>query len=80
MYFLLILIHLLFITTTHLLGFYILEGIFILSFFFSLLYFSPFFFVKEDNIFSFPEFNFSLKETVNLPVILFYIGIYITIF
>ncbi len=80
MYFLLFLIHTAFILSSHFLGYFFLEWVFFISFLFFLLYFSPVFFSKKENNFTLPELNFSIKNSINLPIILFYIALYCIVF
>lgn len=83
MYLILILLHGIFIVSTHLLWYYILEGIFILFFLFFLLYFSPIFFSKKDTVlpdFSFSKISFSLENSILLPMIFFYIAWFFLLF
>jgi len=80
MYFLLFIIHTAFIISAHFLGYFFLEWLFFTSFLFFLLYFSPIFFSKKESNFSFPELNFSIKSSINLPIILFYIALYCIVF
>ncbi len=85
MYVLIIAIHAVFIFTTYLLGYRILEGIFLLLGLFFLFYFSPLFFLDEEKKekgsalpFSFSGVlsQFSLSESIFLPISLLYIAIY----
>lgn len=80
MYLLLFIIHTAFILSTHFLGYFFLEWVFFISFLFFLLYFSPIFFSKKESNFSLPELNFSIKDSINLPIILFYIALYCIVF
>ena len=80
MYLLLFIIHTAFILSTHFLGYFFLEWVFFISFLFFLLYFSPIFFSKKENNFSLPELKFSIKDSINLPIILFYIALYCIVF
>ncbi len=80
MYILLFIIHTAFILSTHFLGYFFLEWVFFISFLFFLLYFSPIFFSKKENNFSLPELNFSIKDSINLPIILFYVALYCIVY
>ncbi len=82
MYFLLILIHLVFIVISHIFGFYLVEGAFFVLGIFFLLYFSPvFFFTKQKNqILEAFSFDLSPKNSLILPLVLVYIGIYLLAF
>ncbi len=82
MYFLLILVHLVFIVISHIFGFYLIEGAFFILGIFFLLYFSPvFFFKKQKNqILEAFSFDFSPKNSLILPLVLMYIGIYLLAF
>ncbi len=83
MYALLFILHGIFIVLSHLLGYYILEGIFLLFLLFFLLYFSPIFFSKKNEdfpTFSFSKISFSLQDSVLLPMIFFYIAIFFLFF
>lgn len=75
MYILLIGIHTIFIICSHLLGLYVLEGIFIILFLYFLLYFSPFFFqrnqTKASALSLFSSISFSPKNSLFLPLSLF---------
>ena len=83
MYILLLILHSTFIIITHLLGYYILEGIFLLFFLFFLLYFSPIFFgkkTKDLSTFSFSKMSLSLQNSLFIPVFLFYTAIFFLFF
>ena len=83
MYILLFLLHGIFIVLSHLLWYYILEGIFILFLIFFLLYFSPIFFSKKDQdfpTFSLSKISFSLQDSLILPMIFFYTAIFFLLF
>ncbi len=83
MYILLLILHSTFIIITHLLGYYILEGIFLLFFLFFLLYFSPIFFEKTPKdltTFSFSKISLSLQNSLFIPVLLFYTAIFFLFF
>lgn len=83
MYALLLILHSIFIILSHLLGYYILEGIFLLFLLFFLLYFSPIFFSKKDQnfpTFSFSKISFSLQDSLLLPMIFFYTAIFFLFF
>lgn len=83
MYFILILLHGIFIGIVHFLGYYILEGIFILLLLFFLLYFSPIFFSKKDTnfpTFSLSKISFSLENSLLLPMVFFYIAGFFLLF
>lgn len=75
MYILLIAIHSVFIITCHFLGLYVLEGIFLISFLYFLLYFSPFFFRSGTSVSQslsfFSSLSFSPKQSLFLPLSLF---------
>lgn len=84
MYLLLIVIHSLFIGISHLFGFYIIEGVFLVLMLFFLLYFSPIFFFKKwketqdiENLFA---FELSPQKSLIIPLVLTYLGIYILAF
>lgn len=82
MYFLLLFIHLIFIVISHIFGFYLIEGAFVVLCIFFLLYFSPVFFFKDQKnqfleIFS---FDLSPQRSLILPLILMYLGIYLLAF
>lgn len=83
MYTLLLILHGTFITISHLLWYYILEGIFFLFLLFFLLYFSPVFFSKKNQ--NFPSFSisnisFSIQDSLILPMIFFYTAIFFLLF
>ncbi len=81
MYFLLVGIHTIFIICSHILWYYLLEGIFILLLLFFLLYFSPIFFLnKETDIKKFTLPSFSPQKSISIPLILVYIALYFLIF
>lgn len=88
MYALIIAIHAIFVWVAHLLGYRIFEWVFLLLGCFFLFYFSPLFFLdqeekkSEKNIASLGEFftRFSLKESIILPLSFFYIGLYLLFF
>jgi len=83
MYFLLIAIHAIFIFLCHILGYYLLEGVFVVLLLFFLLYFSPiFFFKKEKEIAAADLFSleFSPQKSLLIPLILTYFGIYLLAF
>lgn len=83
MYFLLFILHAIFITISHFLGYYILEGIFFLFLIFFLLYFSPIFFSKKDQdfpTFSLSNFSFSIQDSLILPMVFFYMAIYFLLY
>ncbi len=82
MYFLLILIHLIFVIISHIFGFYLIEGAFIVLWIFFILYFSPVFFFKNQKnqfleVFS---FDFSPQRSLLLPLVLMYLWIYLLAF
>lgn len=82
MYILLIGVHAVFILLSHIFGFFLLEGVFIVLLLFFLLYFSPIFFFKNEksavkDLFS---FDLSPQKSLIIPLILTYIGIYILTF
>ncbi len=81
MYLLITFVHLLFIIAAQLLGYYILEGIFVFLFAFFLLYFSPIFFTKEKV--SIPKISFeklSLKNSITIPLLFVYGALYLFLF
>lgn len=89
MYVLIVAIHTAFFITAHLLGYRILEGIFLIFGIFFLFYFSPLFFLDEEkeekkNAFSFSLqaifTKFSPKDSLLLPITLLYIALYGFIF
>lgn len=83
MYLLLIILHSIFIVISHFLGYYVLEGIFLLFLLFFLLYFSPIFFTKKNQdfpTFSFSSISFSIQDSLLLPMILFYTAIFFLFF
>ena len=83
MYLLLLILHAIFITISHFLGYYILEGIFFLLLLFFLLYFSPIFFSKKDQdfpTFSLSNFSFSIQDSLILPMIFFYTAIFFLLY
>ncbi len=81
MYILITLVHLLFIIGSHLLSYYLLEGIFIFLFLFFLLYFSPIFFTKEKmNLPNISLESFSPKNSITLPLLFVYGALYIFLF
>lgn len=83
MYILLIVIHSLFILISHLFGYYIIEGVFLVLMLFFLLYFSPVFFFKNShtsdskNLFT---LELSPQKSLVIPLLLTYLGIYILAF
>lgn len=83
MYFLLFILHGIFIVLSHLLGYYLLEGVFFVFLLFFLLYFSPIFFSKKDQNFpalSFSSISFSIQDSLILPMLFFYAAIYFLLF
>lgn len=82
MYILLIVVHAIFLFITHLLGYFLLEWVFLVLLLFFLLYFSPIFFFKKSNT-NFSElltFDISPQNSLIIPIILTYLGIYILAF
>lgn len=89
MYVLIVAIHTAFFITAHLLGYRILEGIFLILGIFFLFYFSPLFFLDEEKQEKKSNFSFSLqwmfmkfspKDSLLLPITLLYIALYGFIF
>ncbi len=89
MYVLIVAIHTVFFTTAHLLGYRIIEVIFLILGLFFLFYFSPLFFLDEEKeekktaaSLSFQSIltKFSPKESILLPITLLYIAVYWFIF
>ncbi len=83
MYLLLFILHAIFITISHFLGYYILEGVFFLFLLFFLLYFSPIFFSKKDQdfpTFSLSSISFSIQDSLILPMIFFYTAIFFLLY
>ena len=85
MYVLIVAIHTVFFTTAHLLGYRIVEVIFLILGLFFLFYFSPLFFLDEEKeekkiaaSLSFQSIltKFSPKESILLPITLLYIAVY----
>lgn len=85
MYILLIIVHSLFILISHFLGYYIIEGVFLVLMLFFLLYFSPVFFFKHSksnsvDVAELFTLELSPQKSLIIPLVLTYIGIYILAF
>lgn len=81
MYFILAILHIAFIVLSHILGYFLLEWIFILLFLFFLLYFSPIFFVKES--IKIPKISLpdiTKTDSIVVPVLFFYVALYFFVY